>query len=96
MDKALHKIKQFKTVGTLVYVLVTVALAVSIWASYPKETVLFGMLGFFFSVIIYCGCALLIYSVPVVMGILGIAALKKQQILEKRTTNIVYFSFMLL
>ena len=94
MNKGLRKFTIMKVVGTIVYLATTAVLAVVIALSFPEDGKGLDVLAFLIVIIAYCLVGLLIYLVPMILGIVGIVLSKRIKD-EKERPSITYFAFMI-
>ncbi len=89
-DKIPKKITVFKIIGTALYGLTTVLMAILLIASIPEDDG-WDKLGYLLVVLVFCLCALVPYIATTVMGILGLIFNKNQVPKEKQRGNKIYF-----
>lgn len=93
-NKMPKKITVFKIVGTALYALTTIAMAIILIWSIPQNDS-WDKLGYVLVVIVFCLCALLPYVASTVLGVLGLVYTKKQVPEEKKKGNKIYFVLMM-
>ncbi len=92
-DKIPKKITAFKIIGTALYGLTTVLMAILLIASIPEDDG-WDKLGYLLVVLVFCLWALIPYVAATVFGILGLIFTKKQVPEEKKKGNKIYFILM--
>ena len=92
-NKMPKKIQVFKIVGTALYALTTIILAITLICSIPGDDG-WEKLGYFLVALVFCLCALVPYVATVVLGILGLIFTKNQVPEEKKKGNKIYFILM--
>ena len=83
--------KVLKIIGTAVYAIVTIFLIVLLATYHPGDDQSWAKLGFVLVVIVYSLVALAVYSIPIILGIVGAIISKKRQ--DKK--SIIYFVVMI-